>query len=245
MGRSAIRLGVGAHIAAVASVVAAAGCGSVTVRTPPGANDRVITCTITRQECAAESANAATCARYATAVTLTATACATPGQDPTTACAAAYCAQPADVKYPYQNCTASGNDVTDSPGTNPTVHPVTGICSPNVVATGQRLALATFTQRSLSCRLSADRQSCASFTVNTSPTITECEDLSTLAANDLLKPPAGTGTRSGSESISSLVLNSSSCPVVGDTSTATEAARWESPARGTCPSTGTASRRWG
>ncbi|MFL5308108.1 MAG: hypothetical protein ACJ8F1_23030 [Polyangia bacterium] len=193
------------------------------MRTPPGANDRVITCTITRQECAVESANAATCARYAPAVTLTATACATPGQDPTTACSQSYCAQPAGVKYPYMNCTASGNDVTDSPGTTPTVHPVAGICSTNVVPSGQRYALATFTQRSLSCRLSNDRQSCASFTVNTTPTITECEDFSNLAGIDLLKPPSGTGVRSGTESIASVVLNSPSCPLVGDTSTATKA----------------------
>jgi len=223
MGQSAIRLRADFRLAALALIVGAAGCGNVSVRTPPGSNDRVITCRITRQECAVESANAATCARYSAAVTLTATACATPGQDPTTACAQAYCAQPGDVKYPYMNCTASGNDVTDAPGTNPSVHPVSGICSPAVVATGQRLALATFTQRSLTCRLAADQQSCASFTVNNGPTIAECEDLSNLAANDLLKPPAGTGVRSGSESIASLVLNSPSCPVVGDTATASKA----------------------
>ncbi len=224
MGRSTIKFGIGAELAALSlTLAAAADCGSVTVRKPPSADDRVITCTITRQECALESANAATCTRFAAPVTFTATACATPGQDPTAACAQAYCAQPADVKYPYQNCTPSGNDVTDAPGRTPSLHPVKGICSPNDLSSGQRTALITYTQRSLSCRPSTDRLSCASFAVNTGPTTSQCGEFTNLAAVDLLKPPAGPGVRSGSVSIASLVLNSPACPLPGETGTATKA----------------------
>jgi hypothetical protein len=174
-----------------------------------------------------ESASASTCLTYATTLsTFTATACARPGQDAAGACSEAYCATPTGVQYPYLDCTVSASDITDGPNTNPTVHPSTGICTTHTVADGQRLALATFTQRWRNCGLAQDGLSCSSFTATppagTPPTpVALCVDLSTFAANNLLKPPAATGVRDGSENISSLVLNSSACPLVGDTSTAT------------------------
>ena len=209
------------------AIVVAAGCGSVVPTPAAGSSDKVINCTITRQECAVESSNASTCLTYAPAVTFTATACATASQDPTGACSAAYCAQPAGVQYPYQSpCTASGSDVTDAPGRSATLHPSVGICSTNTVPNGKRLALATFTQRWRNCVLATDQLSCSSFTTTpasgTAPPITQCVDLSTFAGNNLLKPPTAMGVRDGSELITSLVLDSPACPLVGDTSTATK-----------------------
>jgi hypothetical protein len=206
------------------SIALVTGCGTVTVPTN-NSNARVIRCNVNRIECMVESAGATTCATYdATPSTFIGTACGQPGQDPTGVCDAKYCGQPSDAKYPYMACSAPGTDITDLPGTSPTVNPAVGICSTDNVGSGNR-AFATYNQRWRACNKSADGLSCASFTEEKTETpAVLCPDLSSYSAVDLLLPPGTKATvRDRSDQIVSLELNSSSCQSVTDTGTSTAA----------------------
>ena len=99
------------------ALVAAAGCGNVTAKQVGSTTDRVILCSVSRQECQAESSDGSTCQTFSnTPATFMATACGAKGADVSGVCHSKFCNTPAGAKYGYTNCTATGQDITDAPG---------------------------------------------------------------------------------------------------------------------------------
>ena len=204
------------------SLIAASGCGVVTENTGRPTSDRVLLCSVSRQECQAESSDGSTCQTFnPTPATFQATACGAKGADATGVCHSTFCSTPAGAKYGYTNCTATGMDITDAPGLTPSLNPEIGVCSLTVASNDQRTAFVTYNQRSRACTLAANNLSCASFTVETLETDgSGCQDLSNLAAVDA-NQPNGKSVRDPSDIIKSVVVNSPQCPLYGSTSNAT------------------------
>jgi hypothetical protein len=205
-------------------LVAASGCGNVTANTGRPTTDRVLLCSVSRQECQAESSDGSTCQTFSpTPATFQATACGAKGADPAGVCHSTFCNTPAGAKYGYTNCTATGTDITDAPGLTPSLNPEIGVCSLTTVDNSQRTAFVTYNQRSRTCVLAPNNLSCASFNVVTLESDSSgCQDLSNLAAIDA-NQPNGKSVRDPSDNIKSVVVNAPQCPLYGSTSNATSA----------------------
>jgi hypothetical protein len=169
-------------------------------------NNRVIECTVTRRECRAESNDPNTgivCSAYEDVSPFLAKTCALPTDDANAVCVQKFCDQPAGVPYGYQNCMATGTDVTSQ-------FPDEGTCRPTQVDQTTRLALVAFTQRWRDCHL-VQATYCDSLTTN-SLSGSSCLDLTLVGALQSLKPSED--KRDPSVQLSSVVLNSSQCPAL-------------------------------
>jgi hypothetical protein len=173
----------------------------------------VVQCQVSRQECTAEQsdANGVSCASFSAAQNFMATACGTNsgGVSPNDLCKQKYCTQPTGVAYGYPSntCSATGTDVTNQ------IHGA-GACNPPTGDSNSHLALISVTRRWRDCGLAQGGGFCQTLSTNGNSE-RSCFDISKTGALTLLQPPSD--TRDRAVLISSMEVNSGSCPLVGST----------------------------
>lgn len=194
-------------VVSLSLVAGALGC-SLPTEPNPAFQSQVLRCEVTRKECIAEGlspSGGVTCAQFSDPVTFTATACADKGTKPLDVCNTFFCDQPKGIAYGYPNpCSIVATDVTNQTGPD-------GLC--RSVGGGPRLARANVTRRWRDCVPAEGGASCETLKLNGNTDFL-CVDTSTTPAFEALQPTLG--ARDTSILISSFVLNSPNCPLIGD-----------------------------
>jgi len=167
--------------------------------------EKIVECVVNRSECTEENLTTESgvgCKTFAVVPEFRAKICMDSTKDINTECFNKFCSQPMGVNYGYPSCSATGIDVTGQ-------FTVAGTCQAAPSA-DTHLTRVVFTQRWRDCHLVQGGQYCETLPTNGNSD-NLCFDLSSLGAIPTLQP-AGT-TRDRSLQLSSVVTNSSDCPL--------------------------------